>query len=119
MSQYTGSALVALSEWIDESNRAEGRDGELLTLHRLIKLSEEVGEVTQALIGATGANPRKGVTGDWRDVKAELLDVAVTALGAFEHLDGHQGNALAELDWKILAVAGRVGVLKRQPYPNE
>lgn len=111
--------LVALSEWIDAKNRENGRDGELLTLHRLIKLSEEVGEVVAALIGATGANPRKGITCDVRDIRDELLDVAVTALGAYEHLDGHRGRSLDDLDVKILGVARRAGLVKRQPYPNE
>ncbi|GAA2930935.1 MazG-like family protein [Kitasatospora cinereorecta] len=31
-------------------------------LLRMLKLSEEVGEVAQAVIGVTGQNPRKGVT---------------------------------------------------------
>ncbi|MES4887502.1 MazG-like family protein [Streptomyces sp. NPDC096012] len=60
-----------------------GTEGVLL---RVLKLSEEVGEVAEAIIGATGQNPRKGVTHSWEDVQAELCDVAVTALVALRTL---------------------------------
>lgn len=55
-------------------------------LLRMLKLSEEVGEAAQAVIGATGQNPRKGVTHDWDDVQAELCDVVITALVALRTL---------------------------------
>ncbi len=48
----------------------------------MLKLSEEVGEVSEAVIGATGQNPRKGITHTWDDVEAELCDVVITALVA-------------------------------------
>lgn len=111
MSALSQDALVALSEWIDAGNAQ--RDPEALTLHRLIKLGEEAGEVVSAMIGATGANPRKGVTNSWEKVLEELLDVAISALGAYEHIDSHRGRALSELDRKIVAVAERAGVLTR------
>ncbi|MEW2621993.1 MazG-like family protein [Streptomyces sp. NPDC048106] len=60
-----------------------GREGLLL---RILKLSEEAGEVAEAVIGATGQNPRKGVTHTWDDVQAELCDVAITALVALRTL---------------------------------
>ncbi|MEU8968758.1 MazG-like family protein [Streptomyces monashensis] len=67
-----------------ESTRTHtGQEGLLL---RILKLSEEVGEVAEAVIGATGQNPRKGVTHDWDDVQAELCDVAITALVALRTL---------------------------------
>ncbi|MFF4559740.1 MazG-like family protein [Streptomyces sp. NPDC001435] len=56
-----------------------GRERLLL---RILKLSEEVGEVAEAVIWATGQNPRKGVTHGWEDVQAELCDVAHGAGGA-------------------------------------
>jgi NTP pyrophosphatase (non-canonical NTP hydrolase) len=49
---------------------------------RLIKLTEETGEVAQALIGTLGANARKGRTHEDRDVAKELADVAITAIVA-------------------------------------
>src|SRR5690606_27936114 len=87
------------------------RDPEAVTWGRIAKLTEESGEVIAAFIGATGQNPRKGVTHTVEDVIAELLDVAVTALGAVEHLTGHEGGALARLDEKIVAVGERAGVV--------
>lgn len=104
-------ALVALSEWIDSGNT--GRDTEAITWGRLAKISEEAGEVIAAFIGATGQNPRKGKTHDLGHVLDELLDVAVTALGAYEHLMGHDGSALDSLEHKIIWVAERAGVVSR------
>lgn len=46
---------------------------------RLMKLSEEVGEVVQAFIGFKGWNKRKGYTHTAKDVADELCDVIITA----------------------------------------
>jgi len=108
-----GEALVALSLWIDAGNAH--RDPEAVTWGRIAKVSEECGEVIAAYIGATGQNPRKGVVGSLKvEVVEELLDVAVTALGAIEHVTGHHGYALARLDDKIMRVAVRAGVLDQR-----
>ncbi len=72
-----------LYAWLDAQRPVEGREGLLL---RLLKLNEEVGEVAEAVIGATGQNPRKGVTHGWEDVQAELCDVVITALLALRTL---------------------------------
>ncbi|MCZ9339643.1 MazG-like family protein, partial [Streptomyces sp. TRM76130] len=78
------SVIEDLWRWL-ETEQAEraGREGLLL---RMLKLSEEVGEVAEAVIGATGQNPRKGTTHTWQDVEAELCDVAITALVALRTL---------------------------------
>ncbi|MDQ0952926.1 NTP pyrophosphatase (non-canonical NTP hydrolase) [Streptomyces phaeochromogenes] len=55
-------------------------------LLRMLKLSEEVGEVAEAVIGATGQNPRKGVSHTWDDVQSELCDVIITAAVALRTL---------------------------------
>jgi NTP pyrophosphatase (non-canonical NTP hydrolase) len=55
-------------------------------LLRIMKLTEEAGEVTQAVIGTLGQNPRKGVTHTWDDVQAELCDVMFTAMVALTTL---------------------------------
>lgn len=52
----------------------------------MLKLSEEVGEVAEAVIGATGQNPRKGASHTWDDVQGELCDVVITALVALRTL---------------------------------
>ncbi|MEV5526798.1 MazG-like family protein [Streptomyces prunicolor] len=69
--------------WLEADQPLGGREGMLL---RMLKLSEEVGEVAEAVIGATGQNPRKGVTHTWDDVQAELCDVVITALVALRTL---------------------------------
>ncbi|MER6411981.1 MazG-like family protein [Streptomyces humidus] len=71
------ATVDALRVWLDD-NRAHGGSEDLLL--RVLKLSEEVGEVAQAVIGATGQNPRKGADHTWADVQAELCDVVITAL---------------------------------------
>lgn len=76
-------SIDQLHAWLDANRAHEGADGLLL---RVLKLSEEVGEVAQAVIGATGQNPRKGTTHDWQDVQAELCDVVITALVALRTL---------------------------------
>ncbi|MFE6099000.1 MazG-like family protein [Streptomyces laurentii] len=55
-------------------------------LLRVLKLAEEVGETAQAVIGATGQNPRKGHSHTWQDVEAELSDVIITAMVALRTL---------------------------------
>jgi NTP pyrophosphatase (non-canonical NTP hydrolase) len=69
--------------WLEAHQPIAGDQGLLL---RMLKLSEEVGEVAEAVIGATGQNPRKGVTHTWEDVQGELCDVVITALVALRTL---------------------------------
>ncbi|RPE44435.1 hypothetical protein EDD90_7679 [Streptomyces sp. Ag109_O5-1] len=76
-------AVDELWSRLEATRRHAGPEGVLL---RILKLSEEVGEVAQAVIGATGQNPRKGVTHTWEDVQGELCDVAITALVALRTL---------------------------------
>lgn len=100
--------LSALSEWIDASNAH--RDAEAVLWGRVAKIGEEHGEAIQTLIAWTGQNPRKP-RADYklgRDaLVAELLDVAITALGAIEHVRGHDRSALTLLAHKIDAVHNR------------
>lgn len=103
-----GPGLVALSRWIDGGNA--GRDPEAATWARLAKITEEAGEVVAAYIGATGQNPRKGVTHAIADVEDELLDVALTALTALEHVRGHDGQAMGLLADKLGRTLDRAGI---------
>lgn len=81
-----------LYEWLDSHNRKAPQEALLL---RMLKLSEEVGEVAQAVIGATGQNPRKGTSHTWDDVQAELCDVIVTAMVALRTLTPDAAHVLA------------------------
>ncbi|MFR9794805.1 MazG-like family protein [Streptomyces sp. MS06] len=76
-------SVDGLWAWLEEHQPVAGREGLLL---RVLKLSEEVGEVAEAVIGAVGQNPRKGTSHDWEDVRSELCDVAITALVALRTL---------------------------------
>jgi NTP pyrophosphatase (non-canonical NTP hydrolase) len=77
------AAIDDLWTWLDTDQPIGGKEGMLL---RMLKLSEEVGEVAEAVIGATGQNPRKGITHTWDDVQGELCDVVITALVALRTL---------------------------------
>lgn len=88
-------SLRRVSRRIDEHNadRAE----ETVTAARVVKLAEEAGEAVAAWLGTTGMNPRKGVTHTHAALQAEVLDVAVTALALWEHIDGHHGGVMDAL----------------------
>ena len=45
-----------------------------------LKVAEEAGELARAVLGAYGANPRKGVTHGDLEMLQEAFDVALTAL---------------------------------------
>lgn len=74
---------------------------------RLMKLSEEVGEVMEAYIGFEGANKRKASTRQYTelDVASELTDVVITAMVA---LHDWVEDPEAYLASKIAALAIRV-----------
>ncbi|MCX4551439.1 MazG-like family protein [Streptomyces sp. NBC_01387] len=83
MDEHAWTTVTRLHAWLEESATRPPREETLL---RVLKLSEEVGEVAQAVIGATGQNPRKGRSHSWQDVEAELCDVIVTAMVALRTL---------------------------------
>ncbi|WP_329116523.1 MazG-like family protein [Streptomyces sp. NBC_01465] len=79
----TWTTVDQLHAWLGASHTLPPQEDVLM---RILKLSEEVGEVAQAVIGATGQNPRKGTSHTWQDVEAELCDVIVTAMVALRTL---------------------------------
>jgi NTP pyrophosphatase (non-canonical NTP hydrolase) len=52
---------------------------------QVLKIAEETGEASQAVIGARGTNPRKA-TAPWEDAHAEVADVVITALVALARM---------------------------------
>jgi len=78
--------LCEMSTMIDNSPAYAHCDTETVLWRRCTKAVQEIGEVMEALAGVVGENPRKGVTHTMEDVEDELLDVAVSALGAVAHL---------------------------------
>ncbi|MFJ6901513.1 methyltransferase domain-containing protein [Streptomyces hokutonensis] len=85
----------AVSRWIDAHPANQARDPEALLWGRITKTGEEVGEAISALVAALNHNPRKGLSGDMSHVQDELLDVAMTALGAIAHL--HHNDPATDL----------------------
>ncbi|MDO0916745.1 MazG-like family protein [Streptomyces sp. DT2A-34] len=77
----TWDYVTRLRKWLDaDAAPTSVEDARLL---RVLKISEELGEVAEALHGALGANPRKGASHDWGDVAKELADVIVTVMVAW------------------------------------
>ncbi|NED31046.1 MazG-like family protein [Streptomyces sp. SID8499] len=97
------ATIQGLVAWLDQQN---GRDQKEITL-RLLKLTEEAGEVAQAWIGVTGQNPRKGVTHTMPQVQDELRDVIVTAAVALASIVGNPDYVLNQ---KLSKIAARSGV---------
>ncbi|PWK44396.1 MazG-like family protein [Actinoplanes xinjiangensis] len=64
---------------------------------RIMKITEEAGEATQAWIGVLGQNPRKGVTHTTDDVVGELADVVFTALVAIASLGADPRKAIHDV----------------------
>ncbi|WNZ12114.1 MazG-like family protein [Streptomyces sp. 11x1] len=94
-------SVTRLYAWLEADQPYGGQEGLLL---RMLKLQEEVGEVAQAVIGATGQNPRKGTTHTWDDVQSELCDVVITALVALRTLTP---DARAVFDAHLAGVTAR------------
>jgi NTP pyrophosphatase (non-canonical NTP hydrolase) len=80
---YAWDTIAEIVGWLDAGSHLPPETEKLL---RIMKLTEETGEVTQAVSGAMGQNPRKGVTHTWQDVEAELCDVMFTAMVALTTL---------------------------------
>lgn len=75
-------SLTAISQWIDTSPGYAGCSDETVLWRRTMKASSELGEVVREvdLLGI-----KKGAIDS---VRREVLDVAVAALGAVEHIRG-------------------------------
>lgn len=97
------STIRNLTAWLDENN---GRSNAEIGL-RILKLTEEAGEVAQAWIGVQGQNPRKGVSHTREDVTGELCDVIVTAAVALASLIDDPRDVL---DTKLAKIAALRGV---------
>ena len=74
---------------------------------RLLKLTEEVGEVAEAYIGMQGLNRRKGVCRTRDDLLAELADVIITAAVAMSGVTGDADEARGHFERRLAAVTER------------
>lgn len=103
MDANTWDQITRIRTWLDEE-AGEQTEKERRLL-RVLKIGEEFGEVSEALHGALGANPRKGMSHSWEDVRKELVDVAVTTFVALSTLtpDGEE-----EFDARLKHLVDRV-----------
>lgn len=94
-----GDHVSQLVAWNDEHNVPADI--------RMLKISEEYGEATDAYLGYLGANPRKGITNGVEAVWTELADTALAALVAIGSLGG---DAESELLSRIAFVKARLNL---------
>lgn len=104
---HIAESLRRVSQLYDD--HLADRDPEAATGIRMMKLAEEIGESIGGWLGVSGANPRKGYTHTRDEVKTELLDTAVTALAAWEHLDGNRGAVMDALAAHVRRLDARGG----------
>lgn len=108
---YTGlyKAVTVLDAYIDEEAPAVYKHNPLAQdWGRIAKLMEEVGEVADAYIGATGQNPRKGIYGSMDDVLKELADVAFTAICAIQHFTKNPTQTKDTMERRARELKGRI-----------
>ncbi|ADI08821.1 MULTISPECIES: MazG-like family protein [Streptomyces] len=82
--EHTWATVQRLVAWLDTESRP--MTPEVARLLRVLKISEEAGEVAEAIHGVMGGNPRKGAGHTWADVERELCDVILTAMVALASL---------------------------------
>jgi NTP pyrophosphatase (non-canonical NTP hydrolase) len=81
----------------DQVGQLHAHHGDVPVEIRLLKLTEEVGEVAEAFLGVHGLNKRKGVCRSREDLLDELADVIITAAvatlsGAWPRLPSGPGS---------------------------
>lgn len=96
------STILRLVGWLDRENGLAPHEIAM----RIMKVTEEAGEVASAYAGWRGQNPRKGTTHNRADVEAELCDVILAAAVALASLNANPDEVLAA---KLAKVADRAG----------
>jgi NTP pyrophosphatase (non-canonical NTP hydrolase) len=94
----------------DEIKRLHEFHGDVPVEMRLLKITEEVGEAAEALIGMRGLNSRKGTCRSRDDLLAELADVIITAAVAMSGITGDVYEARGHLERRLAAVTERAGL---------
>ncbi len=94
----------------DQVERLYSYHGDVPVEARLLKLTEEVGEVAEAYIGIQGINKRKGICRTEDDLLDELADVIVTAAVAMSGVTGDAERARRHFERRITMVTERAGL---------
>ncbi|MGW6391614.1 MazG-like family protein [Streptomyces sp. NPDC055103] len=104
-----------LADLFTRLDTARGISAEQQWTLQVLKLTEEVGESAQAVIGAWATNPRKGHSHTWEHVQEEVADTAITSLVALHRMLGTEAPAfyeslLAQKAAKFIALGNEAGV---------
>ena len=94
----------------DQVGQLYAHHGDVPAEVRLLKLTEEVGEVADAFIGMHGLNARKGVCRTSDDLLAELADVIITAAVAMRGITRDVDEARSHFERRLAAVTERAGL---------
>jgi NTP pyrophosphatase (non-canonical NTP hydrolase) len=94
----------------DEVKRLHAFHGDVPLEVGLLKLTEEVGEAAEALIGMKGLNSRKGVCRTREDLLDELADVIITAAVVMAGVCGGAEQAAEHFGQRLAAVTARAGL---------
>jgi len=90
--------------------------GEVPLEVRLLKLTEEVGEAAEALIGIRGLNSRKGICRTRDDLLDELADVIITAAVAMSAVtDSGADQARSHFQRRLEAITARTAPDREPP----
>ncbi|MFG2097579.1 NUDIX domain-containing protein [Streptomyces sp. NPDC048612] len=82
----TWDTVARLARRFTAHDDARGLDAVQQWTLQVLKIAEETGEASQAVIGVRGTNPRKGDSHTWQDVQAEVADVVITGLVALARM---------------------------------
>ena len=93
-----------------EISRLHAYHGDVPVEIRLLKLTEEIGEVADAFLGVHGLNKRKGICRSRDDLLDELADVIITAAVAMGGVTGDVDEARSHFERRLAAVAERAGL---------
>lgn len=93
----------------DQVGELHAYHGDVPAEVRLLKLTEEVGEVADAFIGMRGLNRRKGVCRTRDDLLDELADVIITAAVAMSGITGDADEARSHFERRLASVTERAG----------
>lgn len=99
--QETWDTVEQLVDWLDAESTVSPEVARLL---RALKISEEAGEVAEAIHGVIGSNPRKGNSHTWDDVQSELCDVIITSMVALKTITPDAAKVFGE---RLACVAER------------
>ncbi|MET9952815.1 MULTISPECIES: MazG-like family protein [Streptomyces] len=96
MSPSSWETVGRLADLFTRLDTSRGISAEQQWTLQVLKLSEEVGESAQAVIGAWATNPRKGQSHTWEHVQEEVADTAITSLVTLHRMLGDEAPAFFE-----------------------